>query len=103
MSVKHIVGSEFNSAVLQSSKPTLVDFYAEWCVPCKRISSVLEELSQTHSNVEFVKVDVDAESELASNYNVSSIPTLMFFKNGEPVNQVIGAVSKTDVEKLISS
>lgn len=100
--MKHVNATDFEELVIKSQKPTLVDFYAEWCGPCKRISVVLDELSAKIANVDFVKVDVDANQDIASNYNISSIPTLILFKNGEPINQIVGAVSKSDVEKLIS-
>jgi len=102
MSIKHVAGSDFENQVLKSEKPTLVDFYADWCGPCKRIAVVLDEISQKNTNINIVKVDVDAEQDIASNYNISSIPTLMLFKGGEPVGQIVGAVAKTDIEKLIA-
>lgn len=79
----------------------LVDFYADWCGPCKMVSPIIEELSQEMKDVSFVKVNVDNDSDLAGQYNVSSIPTFIIFKDGQPVSQFVGAMGKEGfVEQL---
>ena len=84
----------FTNEVLEQTKLVLVDFWAEWCGPCKQIAPTLEELAEKYSeNLSVCKVDVDANRELALQYNVRSIPSLMIFKNGEMVDSLIGAVS----------
>ena len=82
--------SEFDSAIAQD-KLVVVDFYATWCGPCKMIAPLLEKFQNEYSNIKFLKIDVDQLGSLAQEYNVSSMPTLILFKNGEEVNRVIGA------------
>mgnify|MGYP002838680886 FL=1 len=93
----------FASEVLEQSKLVLVDFWAEWCGPCKQIAPTLEELAEKYSeNLSVCKVDVDSNRELALQYNVRSIPSLMIFKNGEMVDSLIGAVSLEELEDLVT-
>jgi thioredoxin 1 len=88
----------FDSEVLQSALPVIVDFYADWCGPCKMIAPALEEIAtELTGRVKIAKVNVDEESALAQRYNVQSLPTLLYFRNGEVVNQVIGATSKKNI------
>ena len=93
----------FSKEVLEQSKLVLVDFWAEWCGPCKQIAPTLEELADKYSeNLSVCKVDVDTNSELALQYNVRSIPSLMIFKNGEMTDSLIGAVSLEELEDLVT-
>ena len=93
----------FTNEVLEQTKLVLVDFRAEWCGPCKQIAPTLEELAEKYSeNLSVCKVDVDANRELALQYNVRSIPSLMIFKNGEMVDSLIGAVSLEELEDLVT-
>ena len=93
----------FSKEVLEQSKLVLVDFWAEWCGPCKQIAPTLEELADKYSeNLSVCKVDVDTNRELALQYNVRSIPSLMMFKNGEMVDSLIGAVSLEELEDLVT-
>ena len=98
------VNSEtFTSEVLEQTKLVLVDFWAEWCGPCKQIAPTLEELAEKYSeNLSVCKIDVDSNRELALQYNVRSIPSLMIFKNGEMVDSLIGAVSLEELEDLVT-
>ena len=98
------VNSEtFTSEVLDQTKLVLVDFWAEWCGPCKQIAPTLEELAEKYSeNLSVCKVDVDSNRELALQYNVRSIPSLMIFKKGEMVDSLIGAVSLEELEDLVT-
>lgn len=95
---------QFEQEVLNSSSPVFVDFWAEWCGPCRAVSPTVEELSNEYkSKVEFVKVNVDQNSDLAQKYNVFSIPTLAIFKDGEIVSQKMGAASKESFKTMIDS
>jgi len=95
---------QFEEAVLNSSKPVFVDFWAEWCGPCRAVSPAVEEVSKEYDGkVDFVKVNVDQNNELASKYNVFSIPTLAIFQNGKVIAQQAGAASKDKIKSYIDS
>ncbi len=88
--------------VMNSEVPVFVDFWAEWCGPCRMVSPVVEELSNDHDGkIKFVKVNVDEANELASKYNVFSIPTLAIFNKGQLVTQQVGAASKESYKNMI--
>jgi thioredoxin 1 len=89
----------FSAEVLKSAAPVVVDFWAEWCGPCKMIAPVLEELAGEYDGkVKIGKVNIDEFQQLAINYGINSIPTLLFFKNGQVADQVIGMRSKRDLK-----
>jgi thioredoxin 1 len=92
-SVLHIEGSMFQQEVVKSERPVVVDFYADWCGPCKIIEPIINQLSREYDGkVKFVKVDTDANQELAVQFGIMSIPTVMFFSKGKVEDIVIGAV-----------
>lgn len=99
-----IVATEnFESTVLNANKPVLVDFYAEWCGPCKALSPVLEQLAGDYADsVDVVKVDIDASPETAAAYRVRGVPTLALFHNGHVVDTIVGAQPKTAIAALIN-
>jgi len=102
MTTKNITDQNFETEVLKAVKPTLVDFWAEWCGPCRMVGPVVEELAGDYDGkVKFVKVNVDDANALASKYNVFSIPTLMIFNNGKIVAQQVGAASKDSYKNMI--
>lgn len=89
--IKEINDADFNAEVIQSTTPVLVDFWAEWCGPCKRLAPILEQVaSQMGSKVKIVKVNVDHSPQTASQFGIRSIPTLILFKNGVEVEKLIG-------------
>ncbi|ALE03291.1 thioredoxin [Bartonella ancashensis] len=97
-----IDNSNFDSTVLSSSIPVVVDFWAEWCNPCKRIAPILDELSnEMHDNVKIAKVNIDECPELATQYGVRSIPTLLLFKDGKVSSNIVGAASKGRISEWI--
>lgn len=96
-----ISDENFETEVLKSEKTVLIDFYADWCGPCKMLSPIVEKVASENDNVKVVKINVDDEQDLAIEYGVMSIPTLVVIKDGQEVNRVVGLVSKSEVEELI--
>ena len=102
MSVIHISKDNFDSEVLRSDKPVLLDFFADWCGPCGMVSPVLDEIARERSDVKIAKINVDKESDLAGRFGVMSIPTLMVMKNARVVNQSVGAKSKAQILEMLA-
>jgi len=101
--ILEIGDSNFESEVLQSVKPVLVDFWAPWCGPCRAIAPIVEELAKDFGDkVKFTKCNVDENPTTPTKYGIKSIPTLIFFKNGEIQDKVIGIVAKSKLEEMIS-
>jgi thioredoxin 1 len=89
--LKHVTTEAFQSEVLRQAQPVLVDFYADWCAPCKALSPMLQQLASEYAGrVKIVKVNVDNEPVLAARYRVSGVPTMLLFHNGQPVDQLVG-------------
>ena len=89
--------SNFDREVMQSEKPVIVDFWAEWCGPCKMIAPLLDEIAKEKADVKVAKVNVDENQSLSFKYNIRAIPSLIFFKNGQVRDQVTGMTSKKDL------
>ena len=102
MSVIKVSNENFNSEVISSDKPVLIDFYADWCGPCKMLSPIVDKLAEEHSEFKVVKVNVDENPDLAGSYQVMSIPTLVVIENGKEVNRSMGLQSKQDILNLVS-
>ena len=92
--------SDFDQVVLQAEKPVLVDFWAAWCGPCRMIAPIVDELAEEYEGkISFTKLDVDQNPKTANNYGVMTIPTLLIFKKGKPVSNMVGLRSKADLKK----
>ncbi|HIT65107.1 MAG TPA: thioredoxin [Candidatus Ventrimonas merdavium] len=99
---KTFTSANFNEEVLQADKPVLVDFYADWCGPCKMMAPVVDQLAAELDGVAYVgKLNVDENDDIAMKYSVMTIPTLMVFKNGAPAGKLIGVQPKDAVAKLV--
>ena len=96
-----ITNKNFDQEVLASDKPVLVDFWATWCGPCRMLAPIIEEIAESRSDVKVGKVNVDEEGELAVRFGISSIPTVIVFKNGDIAAQAIGYRPRAEIEALL--
>ena len=103
MSVLHLTKENFEQEVLQAKEPVLVDFWASWCGPCQMVGPVVEEVAGEVTDAKICKVNVDEQPELARQFRVMSIPTLMVFKNGQTVKREVGAKSKTELLDMLNA
>ena len=101
MSVLTITKENFDQPVLQNPKPVLLDFWASWCGPCRMLSPVVDEIAQENDAIAVGKINVDEQPELASQFGVMSIPTLMVFKDGKAVNTSVGVVPKAKILEML--
>ena len=101
--IQSIMGEDdFQKTVLQSKLPALVDFWAEWCAPCLAAAPILEELAKGYDEkINFAKVNVEDNSSLAAKYGIAAIPTMLIFKDGQPVQQVVGLKPKKELKKIL--
>ena len=104
MPTKPVTDNSFENDVIKSDKPIVVDFWAEWCGPCKMLSPILEDVSEElNEKIKVVKVNLDENQDLAMKYSVRSIPTLLLFRNGELIDSKIGLSPKDDIISWINS
>lgn len=102
--ISHVTDASFEAEVLQSTRPVLVDFWAEWCGPCKMIAPVLEQVAAQYGDkIKICKMDVDANTEIPAKFGIRGIPTLLIFKNGSSQAQKVGALSKTQLIDFIDA
>ena len=101
MSAINVNKNNFNQELLNSDKPVLMDFWAPWCVPCRMVVPLVEEIAEERSDIKVVKINVDEERELAMQFGVMSIPTLVVMKNGKVVNQAVGARPQAQILAML--
>ena len=101
MKVLHIDKNNFHKEVLGSEKPVLLDFFASWCGPCRMVGPILDEIAEEREDIKVCKVDIDEQPELASRYRIMSVPTLMVLKDGNIVDQSIGARPKHQILAMV--
>ena len=102
MAVIHLEAADYEKEVLQSDKPVLIDFFATWCGPCKMLSPVIDEIAEERDDIKVVKIDVDKCGDIAEQYGVMSIPTLVVVKNGEVANKQVGGVPKEAILDMLA-
>lgn len=103
MSVIHVDNDSFEKEVLQSDSPVLVDFWAPWCGPCKMLGPIIDEIAESVEHVKVCKLNTDEADQIAIRYRVMSIPTLILFKNGQPVSTSVGLKSKSEILRFINA
>lgn len=101
MSVLEITSNNFEKEVLESEKTVLVDFYADWCGPCKMLSPIVEQVAEENENIKVCRVNIDEEQDLAVEYGIMSIPTLVVIKNGEEEKRSVGVVEKEEIVEMV--
>ena len=101
MKVLHINKDNFHKEVLNSDKPVLLDFFASWCGPCRMVGPILDEIAQEREDIKVCKVDIDEQPELASRYRIMSVPTLMVLKDGNIIEQSVGAKPKHQILAMV--
>ena len=98
-----VTAANFDEVVVNSKTPVVVDFWAEWCGPCKAFAPIIEKTASAMPNVKFVKINVDEAPDISQKFNIMSIPTLVFFENGTPRETAVGSMKQADLEAKIKS
>ncbi len=96
-----VTSKNFEEEVLKSEKPVLIDFYADWCGPCKMLSPIVDKVAEENENIKVVKINIDEVQDIAVEYQVMSIPTLVVIKNGEETNRSVGVIDKSEILELL--
>ncbi len=100
--ILHITKDNFETEVIKSDKPVLLDFWASWCGPCKMVSPIVDQIANENSSIKVGKINIDEESELAQTFRVMSIPTLVAVKDGKVINSTVGVQPKQNILKLLA-
>ena len=101
MTLEHLSKANFNEKTNSADQVVVVDFFATWCGPCKMLAPAVERMAELHPEAHFYKVDIDEEMDLASRFQVMSVPTLIYFKNGQEVNKTVGLISPAELEAAL--
>lgn len=101
--LKHVNSGNFKKEILENDKVVLVDFYADWCGPCKMVAPILEKIGSERSDFDIAKINVDESQDLAYEYSVQAIPTMVIFKNGKVVNSITGFMTENQIVEMLSS
>lgn len=96
-----VTSKNFNQEVLESEKPVLIDFYADWCGPCKMLSPIVDQVAKENKDIKVVKINIDETQDIAVKYQIMSIPTLVVIKNGEETNRSVGVIDKSEILELL--
>lgn len=100
--IMHVTSSDFEDEVLNCDKTVIIDFYADWCGPCKVLSPIVEEFANENPSIKVVKINIDEEEKIAEDYNIMYIPTLVFIKEGKEADRTVGVVGKSDISKIVN-
>ena len=103
MKVLEIMSNQFEEEVLKSDKTVLVDFYADWCGPCKMLSPIIDEIANENNHLKVCRINIDANQDLAVQYQVMSIPTLVAIKNWKEINRAVGVLPKKDILEMLNN
>lgn len=101
MAVINVKSSNFEKEVLHSKQPVLLDFFAKWCMPCKMLSPIINEIDGEYKDIKVCRIDIESDPELAQSFQIMSIPTLVYMKNGAIVDQSVGFHSKETIQKML--
>ena len=101
MNVIKVTSNNFNQEVLQNKDTVLIDFYADWCGPCKMLSPIVDEVAEENNDIKVVKINVDETQDIADKYDIMSIPTLVVMKNGQEKNRSVGVIDKSEILELV--
>ncbi len=101
--MKQVTEKNFDSEVLNSTELVVVDFWADWCLPCRMMKPIFEELSEEYNGVSIIGINVDETPTITSTYGIRNIPTILFFKNGQPIDRIVGAAPKTRIKEKIDA
>lgn len=100
MTALNITTNNFNTEIMNSDKPVLIDFFATWCGPCKMVSPIVDQIAEENADIKVCKINIDEQSDLASAFGVMSIPTLVALKDGKEITRTVGAVPKSNILKM---